>query len=650
MSRSKNVFSDKNSSVNIQDLSPVRLNSQDKSKREIVVNGFKFTRSLDQKVKFLEDFSFDPFPENIAQKVKFSMAFASNYLAKRGTKLEKTSVVIRGHETFAKFIWTALMVFGEQYKPKFGNEVVDLNETLFRQDKEIGYFSTFSKSSLYETQFKQHITPDMLQISKSVALYHDIPASEDIKEQQNLKKKQLIEIYENTLRSKYAREAQLQLKKEELIQQEKIRQEEAMVQKQLKAAQEQERIRIEEMKRQEQDRILAESQRQYMAYQAQEAQRIAEIRRLDEIRLREDAARKQEELRRQAEAKRIEECRIQENARRIEEEKRREEIRQQQSNALINAITNTESIISLFAIKQFLKNGADINFRDLNGNTPLLHALSLQKDNIAEYLFKNGAEPSIANNDGELPSSLISPFSSLFTQFKEKEKQAQLDKLWPSEKYGILLLEHIASPEAQIQKIDEYLNKTHINYKNHNGYTPLMIAVDMQNDRIAEYLLKIGADPLQKNNKGRTARDLTSRNSAIHQIIKGYELLFFTQSGNLSAIHSLLNNDPALIDFQGNNGYTALLVAVELDMFDIVEYLLSREACIYITCEDGNGVFDLIKDQKMQSLFGQNENDLETSEPLNKSEHVRSAFGIFPPPPQVQNTGSFVSNSFSQIQ
>lgn len=91
------------------------------------------------------------------------------------------------------------------------------------------------------------------------------------------------------------------------------------------------------------------------------------------------------------------------------------------------------------------------------------------------------------------------------------------------------------------------VNGAGIDYQSQqNGYTALMCVVSVQHDRIAEYLLSLGANPLLKNNNnqtvvtflldrganpfiknyyGETPGDIALRYSPIYLLIKNYELL-----------------------------------------------------------------------------------------------------------------------------
>ena len=169
--------------------------------------------------------------------------------------------------------------------------------------------------------------------------------------------------------------------------------------------------------------------------------------------------------------------------------------------------------------------------------------------------------------------------------------------------------------DVRIKRIDALLaSGSDINYQDSEGFSPLMYAVDSNNERIAEYVLNCGANPFLKNKSGNTAKTLTSRTSEIYKIIKGYELLAHTSAGNLSGIKSLLNADNSIIDFQRRDGYTPLLIATELGLTEIVDYLLSHSPNLEITLNDGKGIFDLVSDQIIERLLKQAKNPMESDD------------------------------------
>jgi len=266
-------------------------------------------------------------------------------------------------------------------------------------------------------------------------------------------------------------------------------------------------------------------------------------------------------------------------------------------------------------IKELLDKGADINHQDeQDGYTVLMLAVDNQQDRIAEYLFKQGADPSIKNKYGESASDLALRHSALYELLKEKEKSAQLDKLSPTIKQSRLLHEYVSRPDTQIQKIDDYLNAgADLDYQDGKGVTCVMVALDANNERIAEYLLKKGANPFLINKHGHTAKDFLSSQTIMLQIIKGYELLFATTQNNVRLAQTLLKTDTSIINFQGNYGYTPLHIAVEQDNAELVELFLTYGADLTIPLRDGRGVFELVKSEMIiQLLNAQLDNKLNT--------------------------------------
>ncbi len=201
---------------------------------------------------------------------------------------------------------------------------------------------------------------------------------------------------------------------------------------------------------------------------------------------------------------------------------------------------------------------------------------------------------------------ICSSSSPLYEVLKQRIRVLELEKLAPKERYSKLLLEHATSIDARVQKIEELLELgADIDHQDSAGFTILMHVLDLQNDRIAEYLLCKGADPLIKNKYDRTASDLVSRNSDIYRIIKGYELLTATFRDDLLSIKTILSNDSSLIDFQGVSGDSALLIAVRLKQIHIVEYLLSQNPNLILANNKGVCVFDVVQDKRIEQLLKQ---------------------------------------------
>jgi hypothetical protein len=127
------------------------------------------------------------FPTKPSERVKFAMAFA-NFLLVSATKppSEASKLQIDANKMprgFARYLWTALMVFGESLpKMSFNHKAIDIQgcshlhaEFRFYEEKELGgLWTTFSSNSLYETVFKHHLTKGMLKLTLNPELFADI--------------------------------------------------------------------------------------------------------------------------------------------------------------------------------------------------------------------------------------------------------------------------------------------------------------------------------------------------------------------------------------------------------------------------------------------------------------------------------------------
>ncbi|MBA2710757.1 MAG: ankyrin repeat domain-containing protein [Tatlockia sp.] len=285
---------------------------------------------------------------------------------------------------------------------------------------------------------------------------------------------------------------------------------------------------------------------------------------------------------------------------------------------------------SLAVIKLILMGGADINYfdNDYYFYTPLMTAIIHQNDYIAEYLLNQGANPLLENIYGEIASDLSARNSSIYILLQKREKELRLEVLSPSEKYSLLLQDYVSLFDAKAKKIDEYLALgADIDYQNLDGYTALMIAVEEQNVRIVEYLLKNGSNPFLKNKYGKTAKFLANRNDEIFQIIKGYEFLFAAIEDDLFMMSALLRADPNIIDFQGKDGYTALLITTEQGSKESVDFLLMQGADTTITCDDGKGAIELTSDESIIALFLQTQDEEFFDDDFEVSQNLYSFFG-----------------------
>lgn len=166
------------------------------------------------------------------------------------------------------------------------------------------------------------------------------------------------------------------------------------------------------------------------------------------------------------------------------------------------------------------------------------------------------------------------------------------------------LQQEINSKTTRSRRIKQLIDLgADINYQaEDDGYTALMLAVDADNQRITEYLLTLGANPLLCNHSYEIASELALRHSPIYLTLKDYELLFATLNNDLANVKSILDAG-AIINFQAPDGYTALLIAVDQSLVDMTKYLLTKDPDINLTRADGKGVFELVTDEEVYLLL-----------------------------------------------
>lgn len=128
----------------------------------------------------------------------------------------------------------------------------------------------------------------------------------------------------------------------------------------------------------------------------------------------------------------------------------------------------------------------------------------------------------------------------------------------------------LASVKNCIDKNPELINKA-----NGNGKTPLMIASEAGNARLAAFLLKKGANIDAKHFDGRCA-------------------LHFAAISNNSKTIKLLVENGADVNCQDFDGKTALHYAIEHDISSNIDYLLSQHANITLLDYSGKAAYDYL--------------------------------------------------------
>ncbi|MBA2652290.1 MAG: DUF5617 domain-containing protein [Tatlockia sp.] len=130
-----------------------------------------------QRIELSEELFDDDATEKPAACVRYAMAMVSSELFKmKGTPTKDNKIHVKGgHFRGSRYLWTALMVFGNRHPSmKFGNESIFLHGFEFFPQNELDS-GAFSKESLYETVFKHHLTEDMLVVTEFPRAFECIP-------------------------------------------------------------------------------------------------------------------------------------------------------------------------------------------------------------------------------------------------------------------------------------------------------------------------------------------------------------------------------------------------------------------------------------------------------------------------------------------
>ena len=159
--------------------------------------------------------------------------------------------------------------------------------------------------------------------------------------------------------------------------------------------------------------------------------------------------------------------------------------------------------------------------------------------------------------------------------------------------------------QATISRIESLLEQgANIDYQEEkNKQTILMLATEIQNDQLTNYLLELGANPLVQDKNGNIASSsrYISSISLIRSMLKGYELLFSARHHNLKMLQLIIKQG-ADIHFRDSKGYTALIISVKESDEKIVEYLLSQNVTIFLELDNGEHVLQFAN-PKIRSLI-----------------------------------------------
>jgi len=161
---------------------------------------------------------------------------------------------------------------------------------------------------------------------------------------------------------------------------------------------------------------------------------------------------------------------------------------------LIEAVRNN----NIEGVNRLIKNGANINAKDSEGNTPLINAL--RKPGMVSHLLKLGADPSIKGKRGMIPAKLA--FLNIDRDDKLKETYKIIKNHTTKQLFRSIFEGDITKAEKAIE------SGADINKENEDGITPLMQAVMVDNQDMVDLLLSNNAKVDYKNKYDKTAIDV----------------------------------------------------------------------------------------------------------------------------------------------
>jgi len=230
-------------------------------------------------------------------------------------------------------------------------------------------------------------------------------------------------------------------------------------------------------------------------------------------------------------------------------------------------------------VKVFLEQGADVNAKNENGQTPLLLAAQNNDVNTAKLLISAGADVNIKNNAGQTSIDIALSQGNKEIIKLLLDKGAEITSL-----HGALQLGNLARVKALLEQGAD------VNAKDKQGKTALFYAVENNHKDIVELLIAKGADVNAKEDGGYTPlyyafwsknKDLItlliSKGAAVNVVPEGdFPLIYFAVWNKDLDTVKLLVAKGAKFDVKILEDRTAFRYAVGQGSRDIAEFFVSK--------------------------------------------------------------------------
>uniref|UniRef100_A0ABD2WCP8 Uncharacterized protein n=1 Tax=Trichogramma kaykai TaxID=54128 RepID=A0ABD2WCP8_9HYME len=196
----------------------------------------------------------------------------------------------------------------------------------------------------------------------------------------------------------------------------------------------------------------------------------------------------------------------------------------------------------LFKLSKAKNWPVQVNAREKSGNTPLHSALSYNNHKVATLLLKNGADPNLANEDGETPlhiicmrscdDDLLEIFFKICNDIKQTVQVNAQDKLGRTSLHYALYYGHKKMTESLLRRGSDP------NVANEKGSTPLHVISKANHDNyeLVKLFFKINDERKQKLQVD--ARDKKGRSAlqwAVANVLPGVVDVFLDHGADLSS-------------------------------------------------------------------------------------------------------------------
>ena len=243
---------------------------------------------------------------------------------------------------------------------------------------------------------------------------------------------------------------------------------------------------------------------------------------------------------------------------------------------------------SLDVVKLLIKNGAEVNHISKDGFTALLKTVTQYNDSIAEILIKNHAYVNICDANNLSPLQYATGYNLLYLKF-EGENSFQPDSI---------------NYYSKASKVSDLLIKggAKINAADTYGFTPLMVASQLNNIPLVKLLCTSGANVNAKSTDGisslmfaadkgyfEIAKTLVQYGADVNSSTPdGNAVLIAAVRANNDSISELLLENKADINIQNNLDLTPLHYAAGYGYPLMTDLLINYGANLDCTDEDGN--------------------------------------------------------------